>query len=158
MNREIDYLTDTNEFKTFVQKYNLRLRLADKYSIYLLSGCYIIQFYALITEDQFYVNFYSNDLKCYASASTLLSTIDNRELIKNIYREERVKRKFPIRAENNNDERRLSAEREFFAYLKMMDQFLSEYLRCIKMSHASDLFSPTSKAHQDSLKHVFGKE
>jgi hypothetical protein len=149
--REVDYLTKTKEFRTFVNKYRLNF-LQDNNIIYLLSECYLLEIYGLGVEEHFYFEIYSKDYKFYSNVDRLLAGTD-RDRIKSISQRQINLRVVPIAAANNNPQRTLKAEQFFFGYLSIMDELLSDFLLC-KFNLGDENFTSTPLVKQTQLVNI----
>ena len=155
MFREIKYLTEDKLFKNFIRKYGLKIMILNKRA-YITSSCFVIEVYGFCTESHFYFDVYTSDLKRTSNIGRLLYEKDKSKL-REIYEAEKRDR-VEVLSENleTSQEITLKAERHFFTYIKVMDIFLADFLRCTSHFNLS-LFDPVIRSKEEALREILLK-
>jgi hypothetical protein len=152
--RNLIEISETNEFKLFIIKYNLDLITVDD-RLLILSKCFIIDIYGFNVEDVIYFDVFSKDLNLTSSIFTLLSEKDAKRMIdiRDDQKRSRVKIVSTI-ANNINKDTALRAEQFFFTYINIMDELLGDFFMCYNNNYFK-FFIPNFEQRKKELEQFF---
>jgi hypothetical protein len=141
--REITYLTESDELKILLDKYNLKAKIFDNQRLFLVSNCIIFEIYGLVVEDFFYFDIYTNDLKQYSNIDRILSDFDPKKIQYAYQSQINTRKQVAVPVTQGYEINTLKAEQYFFTMLQLMDELLSDILLCkknINKKHLTETF------------------
>jgi hypothetical protein len=128
--REVEYLARSNEFLIFVDRFNLLYKIENNQKIILISNCLIIEIYGLVSEDLFYFDISSKDLKYFSSLNRIISDYDSKEFFLIYHNQLKNRTKVLSSSSQVNLNILLKAEQYFFTMIEIMHKILGDYLEC----------------------------
>ncbi|MGO3183426.1 MAG: hypothetical protein ACTIJ9_11395 [Aequorivita sp.] len=148
---DLSYLTKTNEFESFVKKYNFEKFLYDE-KIYLFSNCISIEIFGFDIEKVVYFEVYTDNIKFNTSINVLLSD-ESEDKIRLIVEAKKISYLKNNKEESESEKNmRQEKEKDFILTFECATILLDDFFKCKNHNKYSNLMQPTFEVSIERVK------
>ncbi|RPH26543.1 MAG: hypothetical protein EHM93_19545 [Bacteroidales bacterium] len=148
--RNLSLLSETSLFQGFIEKFKLSYKIIGG-KLCVKNERLLLLIYGFNIEDVLYFDFYKIEEKTYAHIGRLISDINKKDELMDIYTFFNKNHIVPYVDSGNAST--IKAEQYFLTYIKIMSEYLSDIFRC-EFEKYNKYFEPVSVMRQKDFEEI----